>query len=161
MKTIMKSTMLKSVAIGLSALTFCASALADAGGTPQEAVALVKKAVAYVKANGKDKAFAEFNNPKGQFVDRSLYIFVYDLKGTSLAIGNGNGAKMVGKNLIDMRDAEGNYLIKGLINVANTKGSGWFDYKWPNPVSKAVETKSSYVEKLDDIMIGCGVYKIQ
>ena len=152
-------TILKSVALGLGALAFSAAALADAGGTPQEAVALVKKAVAYVKANGKDKAFAEFNNPKGQFVDRSLYIFVYDLKGTSLAIGNGNSAKMVGKNLSDMRDADGNYLIKGLIEVANTKGSGWFDYKWPNPVSKAIEAKSSYVEKIDDLVVGCGIYK--
>ncbi|HAT33971.1 MAG TPA: histidine kinase, partial [Janthinobacterium sp.] len=130
-------------------------------GSADEAVALVKKAVAYVKANGKDKAFAEFDNVKGPFVDRNLYIFVYDLNGVSLAIGNGSSTKMVGKNLLDMRDADGTYLIKGLIAVANTKGSGWFDYKWPNPVSKVIETKSSYVEKLGDIMIGCGVYKAQ
>ena len=143
------------------ALALGQGAQAEERGNAAEASALVKKAVAYVKANGKDKAFAEFNNPKGQFVDRNLYIFVYDLKGTSLAIGNGNNAKMVGKDRSDMRDADGTYIIKGLIAVANTKGSGWFDYKWPNPLTKAVEVKSSYVEKLDDIMIGCGIYKTQ
>jgi cytochrome c len=156
MKAIFKGTLCAMLAFTLSQ-----GAQAEERGSAAEASALVKKAVAYVKANGKEKAFAEFNNPKGQFVDRNLYIFVYDLKGTSLAIGNGNSAKMVGKDLSDMRDADGTYIIKGLIAVANTKGSGWFDYKWPNPVTKAIEAKSSYVEKLDDIMIGCGTYKTQ
>lgn len=139
---------------------FQASAVAASErGTADEAVSLVKKAVAYLQANGREKAFAEFNNTKGQFVDRNLYIFVYDLKGTNLAIGNGNAAKMVGKNLIDMRDADDKYIIKSLIDIANTKGKGWFDYKWPNPVTKSIELKSSYVEKVDDILVGCGIYK--
>ncbi|PHV04862.1 histidine kinase [Janthinobacterium sp. BJB412] len=150
---------LKGILVALMALTLSQGAQAEERATAAEATALVKKAVAYIKANGKDKAFAEFSNPKGQFVDRSLYIFVYDLKGTSMAIGNGNAGKMVGKNLLDMRDAEGTYLIQGLIEVAKTKGSGWFDYKWPNPVSKAIEGKSSYVEKIDDLVVGCGIYK--
>jgi cytochrome c len=153
-------TILRGLACLFAALLMQASALAaDTGGSAEEAVALVKRAVAYIKANGSEKAYAEFSNPKGQFVDRNLYIFVYDLNGVSLAIGNGNAARMVGKNLMDMRDAEGNYLIKGLVNVARTKGQGWFDYKWPNPASKAVEQKSSYVERLDDTLVGCGIYK--
>ena len=128
-------------------------------GTAYEAIALVKKAVAYIKANGKEKAFGEISNPKGSFVDRSLYIFVYDVNGTNLAIGNGNASKMVGKNLMDMRDADGRYIIKGLLDVSAAKGSGWFDYKWPNPVTKSVESKSSYVERIDDMIVGCGIYK--
>jgi len=157
MKALFKSIFVAILGLALHQ----AAPAAETRGSADEAVALVKKAVAYVKANGKDKAFAEFDNVKGPFVDRNLYIFVYDLNGVSLAIGNGSSTKMVGKNLLDMRDADGTYLIKGLIAVANTKGSGWFDYKWPNPVSKVIETKSSYVEKLGDIMIGCGVYKAQ
>lgn len=156
MKAFLKSLLFAVLALGLSQ-----GARAEERGTAAEATALVKKAVAYVKANGKEKAFAEFNNPKGQFVDRNLYIFVYDLNGTSLAIGNGNSGKMVGKNLLDMRDAEGNYLIKAMIAIANSKGKGWFDYQWPNPVNKSIEAKSSYIEKLDDMMIGCGIYKTQ
>ncbi|WGG50915.1 cache domain-containing protein [Rugamonas sp. DEMB1] len=151
--------LLKSIFVALMALALSQGAQAEERATAAQATALVKKAVAYIKANGKDKAFAEFSNPKGQFVDRSLYIFVYDVKGTNMAIGNGNAGKMVGKNLLDMRDAEGTYLIQGLIEVAKTKGSGWFDYKWPNPVSKAIEAKSSYVEKIDDLVVGCGIYK--
>lgn len=152
-------TLFKVVAFALSAAFLNANAhAANELGTADEAVALVKKAVAYIKANGKDKAFPEISNPKGPFVDRSLYIFVYDTHGNNLAIGNGNASKMVGKNMMEMRDADGRYIIKGLLD-ASAKGSGWFDYKWPNPVTKAVESKSSYVERLDDMIVGCGIYK--
>jgi cytochrome c len=138
---------------------YSVSALANERATAEEAVAFVKKAAAYVKANGKEKAFEEFSNTKGQFIDRNLYIFVYDLNGVSLAIGNGNAKKMVGKNLIEMKDANGVFLIKKLIDVANTKGSGWVDYQWPNPVNQTIESKSSYVEKSGDFLIGAGIYK--
>jgi len=46
------------------------------------------------------------------------------------------------------------------VAVAKTKGEGWVDYKWANPVSKAVEPKSSFVKKANDAMlVGCGFYK--
>ena len=143
----------------LFALGAHAAAMAAVRGTPEEAMALVKKAAMYLKAHGKDKAFAEFNDTKGQFVDRDLYIFVYDLKGTNLAIGNGRSDKMVGKNLYDMRDVDGVYLIKAFIDTANANGKGWVDYRWPNPRTDVMERKSSYVMKAGDMLIGCGAYK--
>lgn len=154
MKTLLKSMMVMAVAGFVSV-----AAVAAERGTADEANALVKKAVAYLKANGKEKAFTAFNDPKGQFVDRDLYIFVYDMQGNNMAIGNGNAAKMVGKSLIDMRDADGKYIIKSFIETVNAKGKGWVDYKWPNPVTKGIEAKSSYVEKVDDVIVGSGVYK--
>lgn len=154
------STIFRKITLGIFALAIHTMGWTAAErGTADEAVVMVKKAVAYLKANGKEKAYAEFSNPKGQFVDRNLYIFVYDMKGNNLAIGNGNASKMVGKNLIEMRDADGVYLIKNFIEIANTKGKGWSDYKWPNPVTATLEPKSSYVEKVDDVLIGCGIYK--
>lgn len=141
---------------GLSVLAFNGVAVAADKGTAAEAVAMVKKGVAFVKANGKEKAFAEINNPKGQFVDRDLYIMAYDMKGINVA--HGSNPRLVGKNLLEIKDADGVYIIKGLIGIAN-KGSGWFDYKWPNAATKAVEKKSTYVEKVDDILIGVGIYK--
>ncbi|HEY0843852.1 MAG TPA: cache domain-containing protein [Noviherbaspirillum sp.] len=153
------NALFKGIAVTLFAGFLSTTACAAERATASEAEAMVKKAVAYLKANGKEKAFAEFNNTKGQFVDRDLYIFVYDMQGTNLAIGNGNASKMVGKNLLEMRDADGRYIIKGFIELLNAKGKGWFDYKWPNPVTKAVEQKSGYVEKVDDMIVGSGIYK--
>jgi cytochrome c len=110
-----------------------------------------------VKANGREKALAEFNNPAGQFKDRDLYIVVHGTSGKNLA--NGGNPKLAGKNMIDLRDADGRLIVKGFIDIGNGKGSGWFDYKWPNPVTKALETKSTYIEKVDDMLVGCGIYK--
>lgn len=150
----MKKTLGSLAAVAMIA----ASSLAYAAekGSADEAVAMVKKAVAFAKANGKEKAFAEFSNPKGQFVDRDLYVMAYDMEGNNKA--HGGNAKLVGKNLIEIKDADGKYIVKGLIETAK-KGGGWFDYKWPNP-AKVVEPKSTYVEKIDnDTLVGVGIYK--
>jgi len=126
-------------------------------GTKVEAEAMVKKAVAFVKANGKEKALAEFSNPKGQFVDRDLYIFAYDLNGK--CVGHGANQKMIGVDLIAMKDPDGKEYVKERIEIAKSKGKGWQDYKFPNPVTKQIEMKSAYIEKIDDVIIGCGAYK--
>jgi cytochrome c len=58
-----------------------------------------------------------------------------------------------------MKDMDGKAYVKERIEIAQTKGKGWQDYKFTNPVSKKIEGKSAYIEKLDDLIIGCGVYK--
>lgn len=126
-------------------------------GTAEEATAMVKKAIAYLKANGKEKAFAEFSNPSGQFKSKDLYIFVQDMKGTMLA--HGGNDRLIGRDLLELKDADGKFFVKSLIEVASGKGSGWVDYKWTNPTTKAIEPKSSYIEKVDDVFVGCGIYK--
>jgi signal transduction histidine kinase len=119
---------------------------------------MVKKAVAYYKEHGREKALVEFNNQKGQFVKDELYLFVYDGKGVNLA--HGQNPKMVGKNLLEMRDADGLYLIKKVIEIGDSKaGYGWQKYRWPNSLSHNVEPKQSYTERVDDIYISCGIYK--
>lgn len=124
-------------------------------GTKEGAEALVKAIVAYAKANGKEKAIAEGNSPTSQFKKGVLYIFAYDQKGTALIHIN---PKMVGKPLIGMKDADGVPLIQEMIKIGDTKGSGWFNYKWPNATTNAVEPKSSYVEKYDGVYYACGYY---
>ncbi len=142
--------------MGLFLLCGAGNLMAANQGSKDEAQALVKKATDYIQKNGKEKAIAEFNNPKGQFVDRDLYIFAYDFTGTNVALVT--NPSMVGKNLIDMKDADGKLLIKGLIDVAN-KGGGWYDYKWSHPVTKETKAKAFYVIKVDDnLWLGCGVY---
>ena len=47
----------------------------------------------------------------------------------------------------------------GLIEAAQKGGKQWVDYRWPNATTKAVEPKSTYVEKVGDVLIGVGIYK--
>jgi cytochrome c len=128
-----------------------------AGGTPAQAEALVKKAVAFYKANGKDKTIPEVNNTKGQFVKDDLYIFIYDINGKVVA--HGFQQKMVGMDLSTAKDADGKSFVKERIDIAKTKGKGWQDYKFTNPTTKKIEQKTAYIEKVDDLIFGCGSYK--
>lgn len=147
-----------TILLCLYTLTFSHSAVsASDKGSADEAVALVMKAVAYIKANGKEKAFAEFNNPSGSFKNRDLYIFTMDMNGVMSA--HGANPKLIGKYLLGVKDVDDKQFAKSFIEVANSKGKGWVDYKWPNPTTKAIEAKSTYIEKVDDMMVGCGIYK--
>ena len=126
-------------------------------GSADEAQAMVKKAVAYIKSNGADKAYEEFTNGKG-FKDRDLYVIVYTLEGKNLA--QGANPKLVGKDLINLKDHEGFPLIQKFVELAKTKGSGWVEgYKFMNPVSQKMEKKAMYLERVGETLVGCGIYK--
>ena len=131
---------------------------ANERGNAEDAVALVKKGMAAIKANGAEAAYAAISDNKGPFVDRDLYLFVFDASGKTLA--HGANPKLIGKNLTEMKDADGKYFIKDFLTLADKKGKGWVDYKWPHPISKDIEHKSTYIEKLENgSIIGCGIYK--
>lgn len=126
-------------------------------GTKDEAVAMVKKAVQYAKANGNEKAFQEISNPKGQFVDRDLYVVVYDMNGKCLA--HGANPKMIGRELIDNKDIDGKEFMKERIALMKANNEAWQEYKFMNPVSKQIEPKLMYLERHGELIFGCGVYK--
>jgi cytochrome c len=148
---------LGTVALALG-LAFGPAAFAKEGNaTKDDAVATVKKGIAFIKANGKDKGYAEVSNKEGQFIDRDLYLVVYGLDGTVRA--HGANGKMVGKNLIDLKDVDGKPFVKERVELAQSKGTFWQDYKFTNPVSKKIEPKQMYCEKLDDAVVCGGIYK--
>ena len=151
-------TILGAVLLCLTFLTL-PPASAASKGTPAEAVAMTKRAVALIKANGTEQAFAQFADPANtSFHDRDLYVFVYDINGICLA--HGINPKMVGKKLRDMRDGEGKYVIRGFIDTAaSAAGNGWVEYKWPNPATDAIEPKAGYVERAGNLIVGSGIYK--
>lgn len=146
-------------ALSLSILVLPSLSYAADKGSKDEAVAMVKQAAALVKSAGKEKAFAAISDPANKdFHDRDLYIYVYDLNGVALA--HGNNPRMVGKNLIDLKDGDGKPMIKNMVDIAKSPaGKGWVEFKWPNPVTKVVEQKAGYVERVDDMMVGSGIYK--
>ena len=145
--------LLATLAVSLLVLPVHAS---EDRATTAEAEALVKKAIVYYKKNGRAKAMAEFAKTPGPFVDRDLYVTVYTLDGDALAHIN---PKMVGKNMMDLRDADGKYHIKERLEAARSQSSGWQDFKFYNPVSKHIEPKRMYWEKYDDIVFAAGAYK--
>jgi cytochrome c len=139
----------------LCATTF--SAVAGEHATKDEAVAMVKKGVVFIKASGKDKGYAEITNKQGQFTDRDLYLTVYGLDGTVRA--HGANDKMVGRNLIELKDVDGKPFVQERMDLAKKNANFWQDYKFTNPTTKKIEPKSMYCEKLDDSVVCGGIYK--
>ena len=147
----------KAVIAVVLCLFVAVSVFAQQRGTPAEAKKMVEEAIAYIKANGQEKAFAEINNPRGKFVDRDLYITVIDMNGVCVA--RGFDPSLLGKNLIDSKDVDGKFFIRERIEVSKAKGSGWQDYKFTDPLTKNKELKTLYFEKYGNIIVGCGAYK--
>ena len=139
-------------------LTFTCPASATENGTKDQAVAMVKRVEAMFAKDGPDATFKAVSDKSvAEFHDRDLYPFVYDMSGTCVA--HGARPALIGKNLIDLKDQDGKYLIRELVAIANGPGSGWVDYKWPNPLTNKIEDKISYVEKMGNYLVGVGVYK--
>jgi cytochrome c len=147
----------RSVLALIAALAAGSTFAADGNATATEATAMVKKGVSFIKAQGKDKGYTEISNKQGSFIDRDLYLVVYGLDGTVRA--HGANDKMVGKNLIELKDVDGKLFVKERVELAQAKGNFWQDYKFTNPVSKKIEPKSMYCEKLEDMVVCGGIYK--
>src|SRR5580658_217329 len=140
-------------------LSFTFSASAAEFGTKTEAVVMVKRVQAMFAKDGADATFKAVSDKSvAEFHDRDLYPFIYDMSG--ICVAHGARPALIGKNLIDLKDQDGKYLIRELAAVATGPSSGWVDYKWPNPITNKIEDKTSYVEKLDsDHFVGVGVYR--
>ena len=152
----MKAKILTSIAAAVAATCVFAGA-ATAAATKDEAVAMVKKAVAAIKAEGPDKAYPEISNKTGPFVKDDLYVVVYQLDGKVLA--HGSNQKFVGKDMIDAQDVDGKYYVKERVELAGKQASFWQDYKFVNPVTKKIEPKQMYCQPLTDTIVCGGVYK--
>jgi|SRR5215471_1654216 len=155
-------SMKHSVLVVLSAALIVGAA--DAGsvaagefGTKEEAQTLVEKAVALIKEQGPEKAYPEFTDRAGKFVDRDLYIVVYGLDGKILA--HGGNAKLVGKEALDAQDADGKFFVRERVDLARKQDSFWQDYKFANPTNQKVEPKQTYCERLNETAVCAGVYK--
>jgi cytochrome c len=154
MKVILRAFMALAIAFG-----FVAGAAAQDKGTRAEATAMVAAAVAHVKKVGADKAFDDFTNDKASWNKKDLYVFAFDMDANWKA--HGVNAKLVGKNLINLKDQAGKEFIKEFIAVANGKGEGWVDYEWAHPVSKAVEGKTTLIKRVPgtDFAVAVGIYR--
>lgn len=153
-------TLAVSVALAVAALLPLSlspgAASASEFGTKEEAIALVKKGIEHIKAVGPEKAFADFSDKNGGFVDRDLYLIVTDKTGTRVA--HGQNAKLIGKNIAEAVDVDGKAYGKEIVEKANAGQTGWVDYKFSDPVTKKVLPKSSYYEPHAGYIVYCGVY---
>ncbi|MBX3653362.1 MAG: cache domain-containing protein [Ramlibacter sp.] len=120
------------------------------------AMALVKAGVRHMRKVGVRRACQDFMDPRAGFIQGEDYLFVVDMKCTRLAFPP--DPSTVGQDDSGLRDADGNLLSQQNVEIARTSGSGWNDFRVPHPLTGEVLPKSAYVERCDDVVIGCGIY---
>jgi len=153
----MKKAALKTSLTGI--LLFAMTSIASAAdhATPREARALFDQAVKYMQANGEEKAWAAFSNPKGPFVKKDLYVYVIDRQGTYVA----NGAapdSLVGLKVLDSVDAAGKPLFREMIAVTEKQKEASIRYVWLNRKSNQVQPKVAWLHREGDYILGVGYY---
>lgn len=85
------------------------------------------------------------------------YFFAYDRHGTNLV--HPIQPELIGKNLLQLQDEDGDFLIEALLKEAQT-GGGFHQYLWQKPSTREVVPKLSYAAWLErwGWMIGTGLY---
>ena len=146
------------LAILLASIIVAVPAGAAEFGTRDEATAMVRRVQQKFRKEGSEATFRAINNKEPGFADRDLYPFVTEL--TGLCVANGVTPAVRGKNLLDLKDQDGKFMIQEFVRTASTApGHGWVDYRWLNPITKTIEDKSAWIERMGDYFVGVGVYK--
>jgi hypothetical protein len=119
-------------------------------GTANEAMAMLLKAVAAVKAD-KAKALDMFAKGEGGFLDRDLYPFCFNLSdGKIHPFANPNAKKYFGQDERTIKDASGK--AEGQITEVS--------YVFPRPgYDQTPVSKVSFVTRAGDLGCGVGYYK--
>jgi cytochrome c len=147
-------------AVMFSVLACClASGMGVASEAPrrEEAVAMVKRVQEKFQKDGSGATFkAVSDKTVSEFHDRGLYPFIYDLNG--IIVASGGHTALIGKNLLALRDPDGKYFVHEMFEVAKGAGSGWVNYKFPNPFTGTVQSKSAYIERMGDYIVGVGIW---
>jgi cytochrome c len=150
---------------GLLGMTILAAAAIAANSTisaaqpgAKDAVAMVEHGAAYMKAHGKDALIKKIKARSPDFVHGSLYLSMRDIN-TGMLLAHPIKPSLVGKNLLDVGDANGKLYRSEIIIMARKQGKGWVDYLYENPVSGKLEPKSTYLVRFDDVVLEAGIYK--
>lgn len=155
----MKKNLLK-VLVFMFAVSIIGTAGAGDFATKDECVAKCKEAAAMVKNKGLDAALSAVGDKAGPFVWKDSYVFCIDLE-KKANVAHPIKPKLVGKNLMHVKDVNGKLFFAEFVNVAKSKGEGWIDYMWPKPGEKKPIQKSTYVYKVPgtSVFMAAGSYQ--
>ena len=135
----------------------CSGALANEP-TEKDAIAMAERGAALVKSKGKDEMIKRISAKDPEYVQGELYVGMRDIK-TGVMLAHPHNPSIVGKDLTDVPDANGKKYRRAIIELAAAKGKGWVDYMYKNPTSGKIEPKTTYVMKVDDVVLEAGIYK--
>ena len=126
-------------------------------GTADQARQLALDALAHLRQVGYAQAVRDFHDRSKSFIDRDLYIFIFDRAGIYQVHGALPEKDNTDLRVIPGLDAE--KLVADAWAVCDKEQGGWVNYVITNPVSRETQAKTSYVVPLDQQnLLGCGCY---
>jgi signal transduction histidine kinase len=135
----------------------CTATLANEP-TEKDAIAMAERGAAFMKAKGKEELMKRISAKDPDFSQGELYIDMRDIK-TGIVLAHPHNPSIVGKDLTDVPDANGKKYRREIINLAAAKGKGWVDYMYKNPTNGKIEPKTTYILRVDDVVLEAGIYK--
>ncbi len=132
--------------------------VAERGGA-EEAKALVEKAIALFKKEGK-AAFPKITAGENGLRDRDLYVWAHSTDEKPQVVAYGGPAlevNPIGRSAKEIVGFAGKPIGKLVQEQASENGS-WIDYQWLNPATGKVEQKFSWFVRSGDYIFGCGIY---
>ena len=138
----------------VGALSFIGAASAQQSGTADDAKALLAKAAAAVRAD-KASALARFDDARGGFKDRDLYVYCAN---ASDGIYTAHPTHK-GKQLKDVVGKKGYPLGKEIMEKATEGKISEITYWWPRPGSDKPVEKHTFFTKAGDQICAVGYYK--
>lgn len=124
----------------------------------------VERAAALVASEG-EAAYGKLTDPNGEFVQGSLYVFVFSLSPENKGVLTAHlKSGMVGKSLLALKEPGTNRkFAQDFVNIAESpQGKGWTEYKWAKPDVREIATKATYIMKVPgkDLAVGAGIYDV-
>jgi signal transduction histidine kinase len=135
-----------------------ATAVAAPEQTEKDAVAMVERGAAFVKAHGKDAMIKKISGKDPDFVQGSMYIYMRDFP-AGVNIAHPFNQALIGKDMNEVPDTNGKMYRRDIMELAKKDGKGWVDYMYKNPETGKVEAKTTYLLRVGDVVLIAGVYK--
>lgn len=126
--------------------------------TEKDAIAMAERGAAFIKKHGKAEMMKRVTAKDPDFVQGSLYVDMRDIN-TGRVLAHPYNQSIVDKDLIDVPDANGKPYRREIINLARKDGKGWVEYLYKNPTSGKIEEKTTYILKVEDVVLEAGIYK--
>ncbi|MGB2932087.1 MAG: cache domain-containing protein [Methyloceanibacter sp.] len=118
------------------------SAEADDLVSPQEIIAKVKEAAAFLETAG-EAGLMTFDSSDSPFVWKSTYVFVWDCGADAVVAHPVEG---VGLKLSTLEDAAGKLMGPEMCKAAKRLDGGWVEYMWPKPLKVGDADRLAYAE---------------
>jgi signal transduction histidine kinase len=134
------------------------AAVAAPEPTEKDAIAMTERGAAFVKAHGKDEMIKKIAAKDPAFVQGSMYIYMRDFP-NGVNIAHPFNQSIIGKDLNDVPDTNGKFYRRDIMELAKKDGKGWVDYMYKNPETLKIEAKTSYVLRVNDVVLITGIYK--